>query len=518
MASDKGFTSRERNISNQLPQQDHVTAQPVGEKYWAKDVVAHIALTSEGSSTAEAGSTASAITSTAHSVKVGDLIKFTSGSLLGSEAKVTRVIDANSFELGSNLSEAPAAGDSYDIFRNTSLRATSDGSLEVSAVQTPIKFRLDGSEQEVTEDTVTPSNNAPLPVKLTSASGDINITAGDLNVQTSHSGATFDSMRIGDGTETVEINASGEMQVRDDDANTALSSIDSKDFATQTTLAALLTELELKADLSETQPVSISSLPLPADAATESTLSSILTELEAKADLTETQPVSAAALPLPTGAATEATLLSLDGKDFATQTTLAALLTELQAKADLTETQPVSAASLPLPSGAATEATLSSIDSKDFATQTTLAALLTELQAKADLAETQPVSLATIPLATGASTEAKQDSIITELQSLVSQTTGLDILEFAKHDYVSTNVTTGAQVSVTTLSNDIKEVDIFDSSGQDIFLKVNGSNKMYISPGGNGKVPFIASSGDTIEIQAASDTADAGFLLINFIG
>lgn len=38
-------------------------------------------------------------------------------------------------------------------------------------------------------------------------------------------------------------------------------------------------------------------------------LASILTELQLKADLTETQPVSAASLPLPTGAATEASLL-----------------------------------------------------------------------------------------------------------------------------------------------------------------------------------------------------------------
>lgn len=109
-------------------------------------------------------------------------------------------------------------------------------------------------------------------------------------------------------------------------------------------LSKLLVELQLKADLTETQPVSAASLPLPAGAATQATLASLLTELALKADLTETQPVSAASLPLPTGAATQATLASL--------------LTELALKADLTEIQPVSAASLPLPTGAATEATL----------------------------------------------------------------------------------------------------------------------------------------------------------------
>lgn len=100
----------------------------------------------------------------------------------------------------------------------------------------------------------------------------------------------------------------------------------------------------------------------------------LLTELEKKADLTETQPVSAATLPLPSGAATSAKQLA-DGHEvklpasqistltppaaitgFATSAKQDTLLTELQLKADLTETQPVSAVSLPLPAGAATSA------------------------------------------------------------------------------------------------------------------------------------------------------------------
>lgn len=72
------------------------------------------------------------------------------------------------------------------------------------------------------------------------------------------------------------------------------------------------------------------------------TLSNLFTELQAKADLSETQPVSLASAPLPTGAATEtkqdtgnASLSSIDTK-------ISSLQTELEAKADLTETQPVS--------------------------------------------------------------------------------------------------------------------------------------------------------------------------------
>lgn len=74
-----------------------------------------------------------------------------------------------------------------------------------------------------------------------------------------------------------------------------------------------------------TSLISAASLPLPAGAATQATLAALLTELQLKADLTETQPVSAASLPLPAGAATESTLL--------TRATEATLLTRLS-KAD----------------------------------------------------------------------------------------------------------------------------------------------------------------------------------------
>jgi len=64
-----------------------------------------------------------------------------------------------------------------------------------------------------------------------------------------------------------------------------LLSIASEDFATQATLAALLAELQLKADLTETQPISAAALPLPAGAATQATLASCLTALQLIDDL-----------------------------------------------------------------------------------------------------------------------------------------------------------------------------------------------------------------------------------------
>lgn len=78
-------------------------------------------------------------------------------------------------------------------------------------VGSKIRFVQDGSVVDVLEDTVTPANNIPLPVKITSSTGDINITAGDLNVQLSHTGVNFDSTRIGDGTFTLDVNPDGSL-------------------------------------------------------------------------------------------------------------------------------------------------------------------------------------------------------------------------------------------------------------------------------------------------------------------
>lgn len=76
-------------------------------------------------------------------------------------------------------------------------------------INTSVNFKKDGINTIVNEDTVTPSNNTPLPVKITGTTGDINITAGDLNVQLSSTGTNYDSVRIGDGTNLLTINSDG---------------------------------------------------------------------------------------------------------------------------------------------------------------------------------------------------------------------------------------------------------------------------------------------------------------------
>ncbi len=90
--------------------------------------------------------------------------------------------------------------------------------VQTVAAASPLKFVLDSVTVDVNEDTVTPANNKPLPVKLVDLSGNINITAGDLNVQLDHlDPINFDATRIGDGTNLLGINASNEALTHDAD-------------------------------------------------------------------------------------------------------------------------------------------------------------------------------------------------------------------------------------------------------------------------------------------------------------
>jgi hypothetical protein len=127
----------------------------------------------------------------------------------------------------------------------------------VSVSIPPVKYSLDGVNTTVTEDTsnaannrplpaaqffikngvrvpvkedTNPANSNPLPVKLVGLTGDVNITAGDLNVSTS---ALNDSMAIGDPVTgdkaKVALNndtTTYALKVKDDDANALLATID----------------------------------------------------------------------------------------------------------------------------------------------------------------------------------------------------------------------------------------------------------------------------------------------------
>lgn len=202
MATPKGYSDREKH---ERLSAEFVTVSPIAPSKIALDVRDTGTVSVLASDAVEASSTTSVINATAHAALVGDKIRFTSGSLSRLEFDVWSVT-ANTITLGQTASVAPSAGNTFDILRSTALTVSSAGTISTSSA--PIQFVLDGADQEVTEDTVTPANNRPLPVKLVSFTGDINVTADDLNVSISH---INDSVKIGDGTDLLAINADGSL-------------------------------------------------------------------------------------------------------------------------------------------------------------------------------------------------------------------------------------------------------------------------------------------------------------------
>lgn len=260
-----------------------------------------------------------------------------------------------------------------------------------------------------------------------------------------------------------------------------------------------------------------------------------------------TQPVSAAALPLPAGASTSA-LQSTGNTSLGSIDTKTPDLVSGRVPVDGSGvTQPVSAAALPLPAGAATSAlqttgntSLSSIDGKLTTTANGI---------KVDNSgNTQPVSAAALPLPTGAATSALQTTGNTSLSSLdgklptqgqkasagslpvvlASDQPSLPVVQGARtvanapvyNDYTATSVSTSAYTQVVaSTSNAIKQIDVFDSSGQAMILATGGAGSeviiAYVPPGG-GTIPVGVGAGTRLSLKALTASATSGYVLANF--
>jgi hypothetical protein len=187
---------------------EYACVNPVGQNSNGLVVNASLFVFSVGTDQVDAGSTTDTIVAAAHAALRGDVIRFTSGALSGVSVAVASTT-TNNIILGEDLSVAPTALDDFVILRYINPVANSVGSLS-----TALSYIRDGLAQDVIEDTVTPANNRPLPVKIESTSGEVNITAGDLNVQMEHDGASPASVRIGDGFNLLGITGDLEAKVR----------------------------------------------------------------------------------------------------------------------------------------------------------------------------------------------------------------------------------------------------------------------------------------------------------------
>ena len=558
MPTPKGYFSQNKE---DRAKPEYTTISPSGQFKHALDVRDIGTVSNVVSDLAEAGSTTTVINATAHQALVGDRIRFTSGTHDTLEVDVLSV-DTDTITLAQTLSAAVGTGDGFDILRPTSFTVSATGG--VVATSGPIQFKLDGAAQEVIEDTVTPANNIPLPVKLLDVAGEVKVNASNLNleVQLEHDTANPDSVRIGDGTETVAVSASNELEVRDGTARTSLASIDGKigtggslgDVTVDNAGGASAVNVQDGGnsltvddggstisvdDGGGTLSVDAAALPLPTGAATEATLSSVDTDTSTIAGDTtsidgktpalgaaataasvpvniasdQTVPVSAASLPLPTGAATEATLVtidadtgtiagdttSIDGKTPALGAAATAASVPVNIASD--QTVPVSAASLPLPTGAATEATLSTIDAdtSNIATDTsTIAGDTTSIDGKT-------------PALGAAATAASVPVNIANDQTVPVAEEGLDIVDliddlgdgagivFAANDNIPGSGGGFLQIIASTAA-DIKKINFIDTTGGFIGLYTGAAASEAL------KCVIGPGSDVTLDVQISSGT------------
>lgn len=127
------------------------------------------------------------------------------------------------------------------------------------------------------------------------------------------------------------------------------------------------------------------------------------------------------------------------------------------------------------------------------------------------------VSAASLPLPAGAATE-------TTLLDIKANTASLNYVNRVRLVYSSTNVTTATWVQLlpTVGATSVKEIEIFDSSGETLELGVGalGSevSKSYVFPGGNGRIPLQITANTRLAVKAVSATANSGEIVINLYG
>jgi len=474
MSGIKGFKSQEKRGT-----QDFVTVQDVGGGKNGLDTVQYATFrTTALAKTVSALYTGGElnglkriITITAHGARSTDSIRFYTGNNESFEASIKSVIDVDTIELESTLPNDPVIGDEVFIMRPIGVTVDKDGQTIVSSG--PAIFIQDGMNTEVLEDSVTPANNKPFPVKITNLDGDVAINAGNVNleVQLDHDSALPDSVQIGDGTEILGINAANEALTRDGDAITELVAIKALDFSTETTLALLNAKLN-----SLGQKASVDSAPFVLSTEQEAILEDIktsnnLTATEAKQDNTiaELQNILAKIIAAP----------GTEAKQDDVITALGTLLTELALKADLTETQPVSLV------GNSTEAKQDDILAKIIAAP---------------------------------ATEAKQDDIIAALGLANTPKEIVDFLDAGLFDASSTAIPVAGIQIVASLADDVTSLEIFEDIGEYLAITNGADAILAYLPLGGGNVTISIASGTELKLKSLTGSSiTSGNFAINFI-
>lgn len=605
----KGWSTQEKE--DRLSPQ-YATVEGVRTLQNALSVVAHQFVFEVGTDTVEAASTTILINATGHSAKVGDVIRFTSGTLSGQEVKVYSVA-TNSLTLAEKLPSAPALGVSFQILRHKYPLVDSSGVLSVSGSFSEGAVAADGGALPALTKVVSGYDGSAVQVLKTDSNGELQVDIQSLTgtVDTSNStttpltgGASFTgtwvvnkdyaSLQLGVKADQNSATDGLEMQFSND--GSTVHHVHYYSYLTASGGIGYLFQPEFKyyrvkytngasAQTSFTLSLTARSVPLfPSQYRVSQTITSETQAIMTKSVITgETTAGGGGFVNVkvnPSGALTvDATLSALDAaldgqKTMASSLPVVIASDQTAVPASQSGTWNITniSGTISLPTNAATSAkqdtgntSLSSIDGKlgslgqkamtgsapvvIASDQTAIPASqsgtwnigaistsVTPGTAAANLGKA--VDSAAGSTDTGILALAVRDDSLTVLTPvdndytqlrvndngrLWSETAGKTCFNYARIDYTSTSVTTGAYVQLlaSTLAT-ITEVEIFDSSGQTLFLAYGSAgsetNLCYITPGGNGRIPVTIPNATRVAIKAVSATANAGEITVNFYG
>lgn len=446
MSTPKGYSSQEKEdrLSAQFQ-----TVEPIRELQFGSSVLAHQYVYEVATDAVEAGTTAAVLVATGHAALKGDVIRLTSGTLVGYEAKVWSVT-ANSITLAETLPTAPAVAVSFQILRHKYPTVDATGATITTAIEvataanggaipallkvaggysgtsvTPLKTDASGELQVDVLTSALPSG-AATEAKQDSAitilgtiDGDTGAIAGCVAGSELQVDVVSSALPNGAATETT-------LQTLATEATVALLATEATvaTLGTEATLGAIKTSVELLDDAVGTDGASAPAKALVVAGVTAGGTQQTV-EVNASghvhvADGGGSLTVDASSWPLPTGAATESKQDSANSL----LTTIDADTSALAGCVGGSELQ-VDIVSSALPSGAATESTLSALNGKvtvcntgavvvsssalpsGAATESTLSSL----NGKVTACDTGAVVVSSSALPSGAATETTLSSL-----------------------------------------------------------------------------------------------------------
>lgn len=143
----------------------HVTAQEIAGNRVGLDTVIHgVYKTHVPPKLIEAGSVKRLIKITAHGARKGDVLKINNGAAVGEEVAIVKVEDADTLVIATEINAA--IGDEVFIMRHITPLYDKNGNLSVITTTSPTQYVLNGVDQKVVEDTVSPANNRAFPSKM----------------------------------------------------------------------------------------------------------------------------------------------------------------------------------------------------------------------------------------------------------------------------------------------------------------------------------------------------------------